>query len=283
MTYELDILKFPEGLFKIARDNKMLKPLVFWYKLKPIYKSGRFEIKSFNKTVQSFYKISRTNIKFHIDILLKCGLIKKHGNYYQLVSYDKLFKHFGYDLKFNGKRKGTFKIDNVDIEYIPVLEDRVDCGEMKLNIDRQMCCLKEIAPDEVVSNSYVIKDVRNELFYDMTNIQLTKETISNAVKNLYEYKTSSGKYQNLVTGISCRGLCRLLGFKSTKSVHDLKYRAFKHGLIELINQTIRFRDFCGFSEEVLLKHFLRPNFNFKGKFGKPLEYQLCDDFIFCFE
>lgn len=284
MTYELDKLKFPEGLFRTARDNKMLKPLVFWYRLKPIYSSGKFEIKSFVRTVQSFYKISRTNIKFHMDILLNCGLIKKYGNYYQLISYDKLFKHFGYDVSFNGRRMGNFAIDNVDVEFIPVLEDRVDCGEINLNLYRQGYCLQEIASDEVVSKTgYVMKDVRNEFFYDMTNTQLSKEAISSAVQNLYKYKTPSGKIQNIVTGISCRGLCKLLGFKSTKSVHDLKYRSVKHGLIELVNQTIRFRNFCGFSEEVLLKRFLRPDFNFKGKFGKPLEYQLCDDFIFCFE
>lgn len=286
---ELDYIKIPEGMVRKWREGGIYRTMIFYYKLKPLNKLGKFSKKEFYKIVHNNYQISDSNIRLHLNKLIELGFIRSSHEFYQLISYDKLFAHFNYDLSYkrskSGKilRRGCFAIDKIDLNDIEVLEDRIDCGEIKLNIRRQEYFVKKVALSEKMSNtlkkSVSCKGIRAKCTYDGSNIKLSKSAILKVKDHLII--TKDQQKINTVVGISCIGLCKLLGYKSTKSVHDLKHRSANYGLVTLQEQEVVFKDRCNILDEVLLMK-LRPNFRFKGKFGEPLKYQLQDNFFFNF-
>lgn len=287
--YSQSYIKVPEGIVKIARENGIYRSLMFWYRLKPINQLGKFDKNSFYKTVKYFYNISDSNIRLHLNKLLKMGLIKDYKSSYQLVSYDKLFKHFGYNLKLkkkNGKviRKGNFAITKIENFYIDdsYLEDIIDCSDIQINLRRQDDIIRKAQKGNPMSNTFKkIVDKKNSGsgIYDNLNIELSKRVVSE-IKNTLNIEIGQKKI-NPITGISCRRIAKILGYKSTKSVHDLKKRSVANELIQIIPQKIILKNYTGFMDEVLIKYHLK-DFHFKYGINQPISYQLHDDFLFGF-
>ena len=291
MTFEQDYIKVPEGIMRIARENGFYRSLIFWYKLKPIYQLGRFSKVDFINIVKSHYNISESNIRLHLNRLINAGLVLNYKHHYQIVSYDVLFKHFGYDLTIKIKnrkllRKGNFAIDKISVdEHMDNIEDRIDTGEIKLNLRRQEHIVNKV-PSKAMPNmlkpSFIEKGNKYSYVYDGTNIELSREKLLEASKSLIvSYKN---KKINTLTGMSVRGICNLLGYKSTKSAHDFKHRCHKSGLMFIVEQKILFKKSCNFVDEVLLKFFLRKSdICFRGSMiENELYYRLYDSFSFAF-
>lgn len=288
--FELEHIKIPEGLVRKARQQGVYRTIMFWYKLKPIYKLGRFSKKDFYQTVHQYYQISDSNIRLHLNKLIELGLIKVSKEFYQLISYDKLFTHFNYDLSYKRVnkrilRKGNFAIDKVDLTDISVLEDRIDCGEIKLNIRRQEHKIKAVSkktmPNIPKKETIISNGPRSKCSFDGSSIEISKTALLK-VKDHF-IVTNNQQKVNIIIGISCKGIAKLLGYKSTKSVHDLKYRAANYGLIHMFDQSVIFKKCCNILDEVLLQYKLKPASPcFKGEFGTSLSYQFCDNFLFSF-
>lgn len=288
MNYQLEYIKVPEGIMLKSRNLGIWKSIIFWYKIKPIYQTGSFLRKGFIDIVQEFYDISKANIYLHLSVLKGLGLIKQDKLYYKLVSYDQLFKRLGYDLKLyktNRKlRKGNFAIDKVEVEDLDILEDRIDCGEIKLNLRRQEYKLKKVSPgsmSNILESHLKTTGKQQTIVFDGSNIELSKSLLLN-VKDRLTISHNQDKIF-MVMGLSCKGLCRILGYKSTKSVHDLKKRCSKLGVMFTQQQKVLFKKSCNILDEVLLKYRLRPvSYCFHGSFGNELDYRLHDTFLFNF-
>lgn len=289
--YELQHIKVPEGLVKKAREQGTYRSIIFWFKIKPIYQTGYFLRKDFIKVIKQFYNISESNIRLHLNKLIKLGFIKVSPLYYQLISYDKLYTHFGYDLRVSRNkqriRKGNFAIDKIAVDDIDSLEDRIDCGELKLNLQRQVFYVKKVFLDKkamsnVLDYSIKIKDDQHStLIFDGSNIAISKKSLLKVKDQLSA--TKNQQKINTILGISCKKICQILGYKSTKSVHDFKHRSVNSGLLHIQQQKVVFKKYCNMLDEILLKRKLRPiTLCFKGSFGKELSYQLCDNFLFNF-
>lgn len=272
-----------------CREQGIYKSILFWYKIKPIYQTGVFLRKDFIKIVQSFYNISEANIYLHLSKLKKLGLIIPFKEYYKLVSYDKLFSKFGYNLQLKWKsgkivRKGNFAIDKISIDDIDVIKDRIDCGEIKLNLRRQEYHLKKVSLESmpnILKGQQKVERNNHSFIFDGSNIVLSRNSLLNVKDNLTVLNNQKKVYT--VVGLSCKGLCKLLGFKSTKTVHNFKHRCNNYGLMLIQQQKILFKKSCNILDEVLLKYKLRPvNYCFTGSFGKELNYRLHDSFIFNF-
>lgn len=292
MYFELNYIKTCEGLVRLWRENGVYRTMIFFYKIKPIYKTGRFPKKDFYKTIMSFYSISDSNIRLHLTTLIKIGFIKVFEDYYQLVSYDNIFKYFGYDLSYkkrNGKvlRKGNFAIFKIEIdpEYPNEIEDRIDCGELKLNIRRQEHYLRKVIfNEELMSNVLKEKIIhdgaeRIVIAYNGLNIYSSSKNILSKIKDSLTIEKNQKKIY-VVSGISCRNIAKILGFKSTKSIFDFKKRCMSSGIFKVISQKVVLKNFTDFCDEVLMKHIIK-DFHFKYEFGRELNYQLHDDFLFC--
>lgn len=266
MNFELDYIKVPEGLSRRCRKRGIYTSILFWYKLKPIKKTGMFPKETFISTIQSYYNLSQPTIYRHLKILKELGCIKENSKFYSLISYNKLFHILDYNLTFKqckkGFRKGNFAIDKIDNVDIPNIKERIDCGELKLSLRRQ----KFIVGSTMSKiKDTVIKKDSSKIFYDGLNMKINHKPV------------------NPIIGISSKGICRLVGLKSTKSAHDLKTRSVQNQLLYIYHQEIILKEKCNFFDEAFLHHILhKKSNNYRGSFGQPLTYVLQDTFDFLF-
>jgi hypothetical protein len=293
LSLQQSYIKVPEGLPKICRNRGIYTSVLFWYKMKSIKQTGLFSKENLVLEIQKNFNISKSTIYSHISILKKLHFIRESYTHYSLISYDKLFALLGYDLSLKrlkkGYRKGNFAIDKIDTSFdIENLKERIDCGELKLNLRRQFHIVNSsMSP---IKEALVYKESENSITYNGLNIKLRLNKVETADNNInisirdnFVIKDNE-KTINLIQGISSKGIAKILGLRSTKSVHDLKIKSINKQLIHIYHQNIILKEYCDFLDEAMLHQLLmKRSYNFRGgSFNKPLTYQLQDTFCFYF-
>jgi len=288
---ELDWLKVPEGLSKIGRDRGILKQIEFYYKLKPILTTGSFQKKGMVTFIKKYHDISKSTIHLRMNELVKLGFAVDYGKRYNLIAYDKLFDLLGYDIKYRWKgrqypRRGDFGITKIVSEYSQAnLTDAIDLTAIKRIISQQlrMLALKNIkASYKTDGDTYQISanQIKSEIsqitsnygyskwleVFDLTGIQVTDLLPAN-IEEAFTAKNEKGQEMNYIVGVSNRKICSILGYRSNKSIVDLKNRCAKNDMLIVTNRICEIDlDLRGFGNSYILSQLqeLSPNFFRKG-------------------
>jgi len=192
-------IKVPEGLIKRSNDRSLLTPLQFYYRLKVLKIDGCFNGISTIKV-----DLSKPALYKNINWLIKLGWLKRDGEKLSLISYDKLFAYFKYDLKIKQNKKvirrGSFKIFKIASKHINKLLIYITNEEIKLNIARQKHVVKKKL--SLIQKKHIGKNIKADL----------------------------------KTTLSVRGISRILGFSSPSMGYKIEIELEKLGLLYIIRR-----------------------------------------------
>lgn len=197
----LSQLKVPEQLFKKANERGLFSLLQYWYKLKCLNIEGYFK-GNYTSFIAQKLNISIKTAYAIIAKMIELKWIVKQSNGISLVKYDLLWKHFDLVRSYTSKFK-IFKVQST-LKYFV---EYVAAEEIRLNLQRQ---------------NYVLDKKINKLNAKLkVTLDADKKLIESELGILYD-----------VT-LSCRGIARLLGFKSPSIAYKLEQSLYNLGIISI--------------------------------------------------
>jgi hypothetical protein len=233
MSSQLPLLKIPEGLSKRARGKNIWTVVESYYNLKVFNTEGCFHKTKIIQIFSSIFPISTAGAWRRIKEMVDHGVLRKEGDHYSLISYDRLFEKLGYDLSWNqkGRRRGSFRIIKISTKFIKAFLLYVALEELRLNLDRQRRNVKRMA------NRLSIPIKNLEKIHIDAKINILNDLQSLAYIDL-RGKRNSKPVNNPDVTISCKGFSRLMGYVSSAAGWGLLRKMEENGLIRIVKRQI---------------------------------------------
>jgi len=191
-------IKIAKGLFARARKKRVERPLLFWYMLKAHIEHGCItNVRQQLRSATDYSDSSNTRL---LRACVDLGWIERRGDRYYLISYDRLFAWFSYDLKWNkrSRRKGSFLIFKIHTAYLNVLKTRIAFCEVRRNLKEQKKAIRNAAPKNTARKF----SVENRIAIHKALMYEDDKIAQNILRD-----------NNDVT-LSCTGISELLGYTS---------------------------------------------------------------------
>ena len=199
MFSPLHIIKVPEGCRRASCAAGLESEVIIFFKLKSIRVDGFFKTGINLSQITSKLDTTERTVRRWFTKLEECGFAYRNDNGIGLISYDRLYTRLGYDMSIkrnrNGKtRVGSFKIYKIDALDVKHIGSAITAEEIRLNQSRQ---------------EYMIK---------MKHLPMPSKQPDTNIGNKCE------------RSISCSGVAKLLGYKSSSSGHKAESLLTKHSL-----------------------------------------------------
>ncbi len=196
-----NILKVPDGLIGRARKRDILAEAMFYYAIKSLSLDGFVRKSDIKTKVMRVYPKSYSTICRMLNKLKSLGWIIPEENGYSIVSYNKFFGSFGYNMSpkyVSGvvARLGSFGIHKISVEFITEIQEAIEVVELKAAMIRK------------------------------AKRSMPKPNMMSAVR----------RRSNIDPHMSCLGVAKMFGYKSKSAGHAVEVRLVKHGFIEKYNR-----------------------------------------------
>lgn len=246
-------IKVPEGIIKKANDKGIRNEILYFFRFKAIHRHGYFPIDSYVSTISKSLSISESSVWRITKKLVVLGFIKKEKYGYRLISFDSLCSLMDYDISYYSEleRKGRFKIYKFSIEEINSnLYKKIATEEIRTNLEKQKYQVKKSKYFKRFVKSKATQKEHSQANKCSTRIDIQtifttvdkldhvkKQVKSKKITEMNEYLKAKGdeeieqEFTNLDITLSNKGLCKLLGFKSTETAHKLQLELNRLGLI----------------------------------------------------
>ena len=217
------ILKIPKAFYKKANESKLLPEVLFWYSLKTINSEGYLKV----SLIKSKTNLSYSRIMQLLQSLERLGFIKRNRGCLWLCSYNKIWKHFKYNLK--GLNLIKIPVDNtIDIaNLIQYYEVKNKLNQIQKKLPKKYIeLLKEIG--EIKSDT--VKHQKAQLIF--------QKDIKRARKYYYESirtNLSSQSDYNFESTLTCKKIADMFGYNSAKQGYLIQQKLQDKGLLHIIN------------------------------------------------
>lgn len=215
-------LKIPEHCYSRSKGQGIVNDVEFFYQLKLINIQGFFE----RGTVSTLnLPYSKPSIWRKIKRLVDLNLIRHNSNGYQLVSYDTLFQHLGYDLSRNGIRNGSFKIHRIPYTQCSNIKDLLAFIDIRDNLNKQthQAYLNFNRTNQYAGQKLYCSDIRDKR-HTLSNLarKNTVQMINSNDNNVMLHQMGiESTHCNPDITLSLKGLCNLLGLSNTSSANAI--------------------------------------------------------------
>jgi len=271
MNSPLVHVKVPEGCLARAREQEILRDILFYYQLKTLNIQGHFwssEIKTFARR----FNLGRSTVWLKIKRLRELGLLNKDRDSYTLVKYDVLYRKLGYNVQRNFKqgklRKGSFKLFLIASECVNKLLLYVAREELRLNKQRQLYkafrnCKgdRKCDTDNLTAKKVYLERKFEDNITQSIDLSLQGQYTS-AYENAKNGDPGSGSF-NPDVNISCAGFARLLGYTTASQGHYIQRALMREGLIRVRRRKALYKPIGGVSENLPGSFFVRGGFWYK--------------------
>lgn len=228
---KLKTLKVPTGLIRRANYSGLYHDVLFYYKLKSLESNGVLDKSELIELVRSNFDISGASIWRKVRSLVDLGLLVKTKHSYRLISYKKLYKKLNI-------RKNT-RVFNINADFSNFI-DLISLNEIKRSLKRQ---------DVQVSKKRRI-------------LRSGKPTSEQVVVKSNDPNDSI--YRDLDVTLSCKGVAKLLGFKSASIGYKIEQNLKKLNLLKVKARSILIEEdhfLAGVNAKFYKK--IASNFNYK--------------------
>ena len=192
-------LKIPDGIHCAARELRLHNDLIFYYELKCLNVSGGFPKAKIIQYIQGRYSYSQSAIYKKLSRLLKLGWIRSHVKHYSLCKYEVVFQSLGLS---------ELKIRSGDV-FKTIYHPRHN---------PQPCSVKELI---------LLVEIRSNLYKQEKKIKSLDRDSHTKKQNI-----------NPVATLSCEGVARLLGYKTSTQGWHIEQQLLRCGLITIKNRTL---------------------------------------------
>ena len=237
------IIKVPESLFREAKEINLHKELSFYYLLKTINKQGFLSLGSLREEIsKKWYDISSNTVWTKLKQLLELKWIEKHESGYSLVSYDRLWEYFGYNINpdtcSSGRRKYQgFKIFKIPTEklirkgqFIKNFKVLVAYEETKSNLQKQCYAIrKKIDKEEGIFQAIPNRVHKKISINNPHTFELVKESLI-AMELIPKNDPSNHFYE---AALSCQKVAELMGYESKSEGYKLEQEMKRLKLIRI--------------------------------------------------
>lgn len=241
-------LKIPKDCYYKSKSLGLLNDVIFYYQIKSINDHGFFKNNTLIKQISHHTQYASSTIWRKVKRLQQNHLITKHNNGYRLASYDKLFEILQYDLTWNGKRKGTFKIHRIPLDQIHDVKSWLAYVDLRDNLNHQVkVAYKKLLKDERYQYTGKSLHCASKSYKKYHLDQIAKSTVQ-MVKfnddNKLAYQISQSHQRDNITcdmcnpdvTLSLKGICRILGLSNTSCAHKIIERMKEFNMINSIKR-----------------------------------------------
>lgn len=226
------LLKVPENSFARCNQQGVLKDYLIYLKLKAQCIDGAFICDQWH-TICTTLNLSVTMLRKYIKRLKDLGWLIKQEKHYQLISYDKLWKQLGYQLKDTCGIKG-FKIFKIDTTNLNQLDLKIIVKEIKTNFLKQ--------------EASIIKAQKKKIASTTDSVSIARKLCKNLRKSFdrkryFKYQLSSIRNHklpliNFDITLTCAKLALLLGYKTAMSGYYIEQRLKSEELASIVNRKL---------------------------------------------
>jgi len=267
-------IKIAEKTYRNAKDLNILNEVVWYYQFKALNDHGFFKSGQVSQQTTTL-NISTSTLWRRINKLISVGLMKKHRNGYQLISYDKLWTLLQYDMSVttgrNGrKRFGSFKIHKITVSKSTFnnIKEWIAYVDLRDNLNKQThAAFNKIIKDKRYRHAAISRTVilsakkaalKNQFRNNVQTIRLYDETIESSKYDEFNQKQKHQLVNPDIT-LSLYGIMNLFGLSNTSSAHNIVQRLKSIKLIDVkqrivpISLSIDFESF----KKIAHNHFQR--------------------------
>ena len=265
-------IKIAENTYKRARELGILNQIIWYYQFKTLNSHGFLKSGQVSQQTLSL-QISTATLWRRIDKLISVGLMKKHRNGYQLISYDDLWTLLGYDMSIyigrnNKRRLGKFKIHKISVKDIKDIREWIVYVDLRDNLKKQVhAAFNKIFKDKRYRHADISRTVifsakkavlENQFRNNVQTIRLYDETIENA-KLSEIYQKSNRQLVNPDITLSLRGIMNLFGLSNTSTAHNIIQRLKSLKMIDIEQRIVPIGSAVEFSlfKKIAHNHFQR--------------------------
>lgn len=229
MKKDLNRIKVPISLFKIANENGLLHVLKFYYNVKTLTIHGAFKDIDFINIIKDHLFVSYNTAKKYRSLLLKNQFAFIKDKHIHLISYDKLWELLNVT-KFNDR----YKLIYTNIENF---ENDICFAEIKFNLKKQEKNLqkkhinKELGYCLDAETNAKNRKLKKALLYNMN----CKSKIQEQFKKIQTQLDSLLDINYQIT-LSCKGIAQILGFKSGSMGHSIIKRLISLNCLKSVAQ-----------------------------------------------
>lgn len=180
--------------------------------------------------------------------LLELQMMRKDVDGYRLVKYDSLFEMLGYDLSWNGKRYGEFKLHKIPSNQCRNLKELMAFLDIRDNLNSQVKrafkALKSTKQYTVPYHTCTGMDNKRKALSMIVKKNLRTIVKSNDEnRERVEFAEAFGKsidstYCNPDVTLSLKGICRVLGLSNTSSAHLILQKLRKQQRIDINKRSL---------------------------------------------
>lgn len=199
------VLKIPKGLYKEANVKGVKTQLLFYYRLKQLKVDGSWRKKGVVGLLVEDLKITAKIIRKRIEELKELGWIREAGNYYELVSYDKMWSSIGIEVN-DKKRFSLIKIDS-HLNF----QQQIYYQEIKQCLKKQEREIKK----NYIKKRFGVDAAKNKRL--MKVVKVRSKDLQEAIyhqQQIIRQSLSSFVEYNFENTITCLKTAQLLGYKT---------------------------------------------------------------------
>lgn len=190
--------------------------------------------------------VSEGSLWRKIKSLIKCQFLVDKGNYYQLISYDCLWSHLGFNLSYpklyKGKgtierlqRKGSFKIHKINVSHLQQLFYFICYEDIKLNLQRQGYSILKHLRTSLSQKSIHLSTAMQKYILSKVSLKDFKsfEVLNRLILSLEKNTANWIKTSFADVTLSCQGISDLLGYTTPTSGWEIQQELKKLGLLKI--------------------------------------------------
>lgn len=230
MKKEINSVKILQGAVRASNEKGLFNEFIFFSGIKSLNREGYLRRGALIKQIQEISSLSESNIRLKISKLHKLGwIIRDSAGNISLKTYDAVWNQLGLTKKSGDNRK-VFRIqcDNFEeFENLIYLKEIRDClVKQSLKVSTAKVNLQPTAEDTERKPSVPVKIGKNKL----SPTDLDKLFLSEQKSILNKAERSTINYD---VALSCLGIAKLFGFKSTQKGYAIQQRLRELGWIRI--------------------------------------------------
>lgn len=241
-------LKIPCQCYSKSKDANLLNDVIFYYQIKSINDHGFFKNNTLIKQINQHTEYATSTIWRKVKRLQENHLMTKHNNGYHIASYDKLFNILNYDLTWNGKRKGNFKIHRIPLDQIDDVKSWLAYVDVRDNLNKQVkIAYKKLLKDKRYQYTGKSLHCASKKYKQYQLDQIAKSPVqmvkfNDDTKLAYQLSQANqranqhDKMCNPDVTLSLKGICRILHLSNTSCAHKIIQRLKQFNMIDTIKR-----------------------------------------------